>query len=187
MALSYDDIHLDFIYSLGYVRDDINWLLTHNSGLNYTVVLLIGCGCEMLAAGRGDAKRQGEKILAELLPPGDWSALAKRLYTALRDGLAHGFDTKHLSVDGHDSQIYISWTSNKLIEIQRIAGGLNVYVGTQPLASALCAKITEYEGLLKRDESARALFKKASEHQCSAILDTNETEAWRRLVKAAGY
>jgi len=48
--LTYADIKQEFDVSLGYVRQDIRWLLQSGSSLNYTVALLIGCGCEMLAA-----------------------------------------------------------------------------------------------------------------------------------------
>jgi hypothetical protein len=187
MHLTYADIKEEFDYSLGYVRQDIRWLQLHNSSLNYTVALLIGCGCEMLAAAQGDKKRRGRNVLAELLPAGDWRLLADRLYTALRDGLAHGFDTKHLSVDGKVIQIYASWNHPVVIEMMCSAGGVvGVKVGVQALANALCAKIDEFEKLLQQDEGARQHFREASQHQRLAMLNQNEVEAWRRLVKAAG-
>jgi hypothetical protein len=55
----------EFAVTLGYIRQDIRWLLERDSGLNYTIGLLIGCGCEMLAAYAGDKKRLGEKMFAE--------------------------------------------------------------------------------------------------------------------------
>jgi len=85
--LSWANIKKEFDDSVGYIRQDLRWLQSHQSGLNYTVLLLVGCGCEMLAAIGGDKKRRGEKVFAELLPAGDWRLLATRLYTALRDGL----------------------------------------------------------------------------------------------------
>lgn len=155
--LSYSDIKKDFDESLGYVRQDIRWLIAHDCGLNYTVALLIGCGCEMLAAGEADKKRRGEKALAQLLPAGDWQLMADVLYTALRDGLAHGFDTKHISVDNHAIQIYISWNHRSLVEIGRANGGVGLFVGVQALAEALCAKIDAYETRLRHDEAARTI------------------------------
>jgi hypothetical protein len=46
--------------------------------------------------GRGDRKRPHD-VFAELLPTNDWKALAKPLYEALRNGLAHKFDTEALA------------------------------------------------------------------------------------------
>ena len=99
-------VQREFKESLGYLKQDLKWLLEKKSNLNYTIALLIGCGCEMLAACAGDRKRLGERVFAELLPPTDeLQVLADRLYSALRDGLAHGFDTKHLRVGGKEHQI----------------------------------------------------------------------------------
>jgi hypothetical protein len=181
-SLSWADIRTEFAESLGYVRQDIRWLQQHNSGLNYTVALLIGCGCEMLAAASGDRHRRGEQLLGELLPAGDWRLLATRLYTALRDGLAHGFDTKHLDVDGETIQIYISWSTKEIIEIRPVDKGLGLYLGVQPLAASLCARIDEFERVLQQDETARKLFRKACEYQRRARLNQYEAPAWRRLA-----
>jgi len=182
VSLSWADIKKDFDESLGYVRQDVEWLQKHDCGLNYTVALLIGCGCEMLAAASGDAKRRGERVLESMLPPGDWRLLGDRLYTALRDGLAHGFDTKHLDVDNQMIQIYISWRSTEVIEIQRVDGGLGVRLGVQPLAAALCAEIDKLEYVLQQDEPARKRFLRACEYQRLAPLNKNEAAAWRRLA-----
>jgi hypothetical protein len=170
----------EFAVTLGYVRQDIRWLLDRNSGLNYTIGLLIGCGCEMLAACDGDPKRLGEKVFADLLPTGDWQLLADRLYSALRDGLAHGFDTKHLFVDGKEHQIFLR--SDAYAGLTVIGDGL--LIGLRPIAEALCAKIDNYESLLAHDAEARKRFVGA--RQKKAILNAIEADAWRRLVKAAG-
>jgi hypothetical protein len=183
-ALSFADIKKEFDESLGYIRGDIKWLCEHNSGLNYTVALLVGCGCEMVAACRGDRKHP-ERVLAELLPSGDWRVLANRLHTALRDGLAHGFDTKHLHVDGQTIQIHISWRDKEAAGIYKIGGTLTFYIGVQALAKGICAKIDELEETLQSDEEARKAFIKACEHDRLAPLSRNEAEAWRRLVAAA--
>ncbi|MGA2271651.1 MAG: hypothetical protein ABSH44_24575 [Bryobacteraceae bacterium] len=150
--LSYAEIKKEFDESLGYIRNDINAIRRGMHTVNYTVALLIGCGCEMLAAARGDKKRRGERVFTELLPTRDWQLLADRLYTALRDGLAHGFDTKHLDVDQQTIQICISWTNGNAAEIQRVRQELGLFIGVQPLAEALSAKIDEFEKLLRHDE-----------------------------------
>jgi len=121
MALSHADIKKEFDESLGYLHNDIAWLCEHNSGLNYTVALLIGCACEALADG--GAYPSKDLALADLLPDNDWRQLAKRLFDALRNGLAHSFDTKHLHVDGQVIQIYITWSMPGVIAINKANGG----------------------------------------------------------------
>jgi|SRR5579872_4764931 len=182
--LPFAAIEKDFRESLGYVRDDIEALVNGQTKPNYTVALLVGCGCEMLAAAYNKRKHP-EEILAELLPPGDWRVLSKRLYTALRDGLAHGFDTKHLDVDGEVIQIIIAWLDGDLIDLARVSPwGLAVWISVLTLAKDLCAKITAFENDLKGDEVLRRQFKRSCEHQQMTTLDTREKQAWERLVAA---
>jgi hypothetical protein len=154
------------------------------AGLNYTVGLLIGCGCEMLAACAGDKKRNGEKIFAELLPSADWQLLAKRLYTALRDGLAHGFDTKHLAVDGKEHQIFLNSSERSKLGFLRESRGIGLQIGLRPIAEGLCAKIDALEAVLAHDLDARRRFVAA--WQPPAVLNEKEAEAWRRLVQSSG-
>lgn len=173
----------EFEETLGYIRQDINWLLEKDSSLNYTIALLIGCGCEMLAACAGDRNRRGERVFAELLPDTkELQTLAVRLYSALRDGLAHGFDTKHLRVDGTEHQIYLTSQGPQGITIVRNRRGIGLQIGVGALAKCLCDKITEFENQLKRDEDARRRFMEA--RQPKADLNAAEADAWRALVTA---
>lgn len=173
----------EFDETLGYIREDLRWLLEKRSSLNYTIALLIGCGCEMLAACAGDRKRFGERVFAELLPrEKELQVLADRLYSALRDGLAHGFDTKHLWVDGKEHQIYLSSQGMQGFSIIKNDRGIGLLIGIGALAEALCVKITELEDRLKNNEDARQRFMDA--RQRTADLNSAEATAWRTLVAA---
>ena len=90
-GLSFADIEKEFDESLGYIKNDISALCRQNETVNYTVGLLVSCGCEVLAGGRIGKKPQpddSQVVLAELLPDDDWKALVKPLWEALRNGLA---------------------------------------------------------------------------------------------------
>lgn len=124
-------------------------------------------------------------VFAELLPSEELQVLANRLYGALRDGLAHGFDTKHLFVDGTEHQVYLDSRGPQEIAIASNSRGIGLRIGIRSLAEALCAKITDLETLLGKDEDARKRFQKA--HQRKADLNKDEAVAWRAMVKTAGY
>lgn len=137
----------------------------------------------MLAACAGDRYRRGERVFAELLPDTkDLQALAVRLYSALRDGLAHGFDTKHLRVDGTEHQIYLTSLGPQGIAVVRNKRGIGLQIGIGALAERLCTKITEFEDQLTHDEDARRRFMEA--RQPKADLNASEEAAWRALVAA---
>jgi hypothetical protein len=172
-------IKQEFDETLGYLRQDLRWLLDRQSSLNYTIALLIGCGCEMVAACACDKKRHGERVFAELLPR-ELQALANRLYSALRNGLAHGFDTKHLRVDGTEHQIYLASLGTQEFAIVKNQRGIGLQIGIGELAGRLCTKIDELESLLTHDEDARRRFMAA--RQRTADLTATEAAAWRELV-----
>jgi len=62
-------VKLEFDETLGYIRQDLRWLLEKQSSLNHTIALLIVCGCEMLAACGGDKKRLGERMFRRTVAP----------------------------------------------------------------------------------------------------------------------
>jgi len=139
----------------------------------------------MLAACGNHKDRLGEKVFADLLPTGEWQVLANRIYGALRDGLAHGFDTKHLLVDGKEHQIYLSVRGDQEIKVIRNIRGVGLYIGIGSLAETLCDKIDEFEAILEHDEDARGRFLRA--RQPTAGLNTNEVAAWHTLAAAKGF
>jgi hypothetical protein len=159
-VLTFDDIANEFKESLGYIRQDIRWLCKHNSGLNYTVALLVGCACEALSDG--GAYPSKERALAELFPDEDWKKLAKPLFDAIRNGLAHSFDTKHIHVNGQVVQIVFAWGPAPLVRIGPFAGqGDGLYVGTILLGKSVCALIDQFEATLRNDPAACQRFKNA--------------------------
>jgi hypothetical protein len=135
----------------------------------------------MLAAARGDRKHP-EKVLAEVLDP-QWKPLADALYTALRDGLAHGFDTKHIVVDDVSHQIYMQWAEPSPFRLYRMAGVSRLFVGTRSLAELICKKIDELETRLECEPKLRQVwYEKAHRHQRERKLNRHEEKAWNELV-----
>jgi hypothetical protein len=177
--LSFAEIEKEFDEPLGYIKNDISALCLQNERVNYTVALLVGVGCEVLAKGRGKAS---SAVFAELLPTDDWKALSKPLWKAVRNGLAHKFDTKHLHVDGESIQIYFDWMRSQIVDIGPANGQTGLFIGTRPLGRLLCKKIDEFRWELENDAVARERFRQAHSYKSKTECSTSETAAWRRLV-----
>lgn len=107
------------------------------------------------------------------------------MYSALRNGLAHGFDTKHILADGAEHQIYLSYQGTQAIAVVKNRRGIGLRIGVPSLAESLCVKITELEILLRQSEQTRRGFQDA--RQQPAILNKDEATVWREMVRAAGY
>jgi hypothetical protein len=180
-GLSFADIKKEFDESLGYIQNDISALCGQDQTVNYTVALLVAIGCEVLAKGRG-RRKQPHDVFAELLPDDDWQALAKPLYEALRNGLTHKFDTKHLHVDGQSIQIYFVWTLKQVVGIRPANRGTGLFIGPRPLGELLCARIEEFRRELQADEGSRERFRRAYGLESTTKCSTTETAAWKRLA-----
>jgi hypothetical protein len=180
-GLSFEDIEKEYEESLGYIKNDVSALCGQNETVNYTVALLVACACEVMATAAVKGM-QPKDVFAGLLPDGDWKALAKPLYEALRNGLAHKFDTKHLQVDGKSVQIYFRWTGEHIVEIVSVSSRIGLFIGTRPLGRLLCKKIDEFRDGLQADAAARERFRQAYRCQNTTKCSTVETAAWRRLV-----
>jgi len=157
MAVSYADIKHEFDVTLGYIHDDIRALCAGKETVNYTVALLIGVACEALEDAGFYANKK--TVLADLLPDDDWKQLAGVLYEALRNGLAHNFDTKHIHINGQVVQIYLVWSMSRAIAIEERNGAEALSLGTCVLGMGICEKINEFRAKLQRDPLACERFK----------------------------
>ena len=156
---AYAEIKHEFDVTLGYIRDDINALCNGTQTLNYTVGLLIGVACEALEdAGAYPNKRT---VLADLLPDDDWRQLKDVLFDALRNGLAHNFDTKHIHINGRLVQIYMVWGLPKPTAIGMRNGEEALEIGTCVLGRGICRMIDEFRAKLQNDTSACETFKRS--------------------------
>lgn len=175
---TYADIEKEFEESLGYIHNDIQALCQGKQTLNYTVALLVGVACEALQDARAYANKVA--VLAELLPDAEWKKLAAPLFDALRHGLAHKFDTKHIHVDGQIVQIYLSWSMPEIIRIRQVDGKDALYLSTRGLGNGVCQKIREFRVKLQNDPDARRRFRESLDSgrtvKCDATL-------WSELKK----
>jgi hypothetical protein len=178
---SFTDIQKEFRVSFGYIQNDMKAICRGKETINYTLALLVAVACEMLAAARGDRK-QPENALTEILSS-QWRPLAKRLFDAFRNGLAHGFDTKHIVVNGASHQIYMQWQGTLPVEIVHSSGGIQLCIRPRVLADLICAKIDELEDLLRSDATARKRwFNEVHLHKREIKLDAKGKAAWKALI-----
>jgi len=174
--MTYADIRQEFDESLGYIRNDVTALCEdERRSLNYTVALLIGCGCEALAdAGQYPSK---ERAFEELLPVA-WRPLAKKLYDAVRNGLTHSFDTKHICIKQQEVQIHFFWHATRVIQITETNGFDRLCIGTRLLAAKLCANIDQFRKRRQTDDAACLRFKEAARRDRTVPCPD---ELWNRL------
>jgi hypothetical protein len=181
---TFDEIEREFEDSFGYIQNDMKAIGSGTQRVNYTLAALIGIACEMLAAPRG-MRGQPEAILQEVIPS-PWKPLAKALFDAMRNGLAHGFDTKHIMVGGVPHQIYMQWQGTTPLELILTGGRVQFYLRPRPLADLICSKIDELREQLKTDSEVRHQWlAKCHRYKREIYLDPKATSAWKDLLNGS--
>ena len=80
MTVNFADIEDKFDPVFGFIRRDLERILTLDPGGNFAVALLATCACETLARYRYGSG-EGADVFAKLLPPGPYQEIAKRSMT----------------------------------------------------------------------------------------------------------
>ena len=97
MTVTFTDIEDKFNRVFGFIRRDIEQILTLDPGGNFAAATLVACACETLARYRYGSG-EGADAFARLLSSGPFQTIAKTLYNVLRNGLVHRYDAGGISV-----------------------------------------------------------------------------------------
>lgn len=89
MAISYQAIEKDFRNLRDFILNDLELILSHQTGGNYSAILLITAACEAVGRLRYGARNGGGHFFREYLLPPEWSTVGNFLYDGLRNGLSH--------------------------------------------------------------------------------------------------
>lgn len=124
-----EDAAVIFRHLRQYLINDVELLLGQKQGANYTVALLILVGCEALARL---LERDDDAIFVErlIVPRGLERAQARNLWTALRHGLAHTFDTQYIKARHLKIELLVSWGTFTHLSIRHSPPGLYLNVRT---------------------------------------------------------
>ena len=183
MVVSFNDIEDKFDRVFGFIRRDLERILTLETGGNFAVALLATCACDTLAEykyGRG----QGEKVFRKLLPAGPYRKAAKPIYDALRDGFAHGYNGYDILFDGQTLQIEIAWKRGTHLSVRKIDEVPNLILNVRQLCEALFLEFEKYRHLLKENGTSRESFLKRYDKK-KVVQDANQILALKAIVSKA--
>jgi hypothetical protein len=182
--IAYAEIEQEFKETLGYIRQDIAAIRKKDLGLNYTVALLICCGCEAIAKHQG---RPRHHVFTSLLPDQEpYKTLGKPMYEALRDGLAHGFRPKTVKVGRTLVRFTISWRNGRHLSVLENTHSW-IVLNILELENRLTAKIDEYQAELRQSGKTRSTFLANSEKKITLEIREHEApliaSAWKAALR----
>ena len=183
--VTFAQISREFDETFGYVRQDIAAIRRTDLGLNYTVALLICCACEMLAWHRS---LKADQVFTSLLPDEErWRLLGKKIFKALRNGLAHKFRPNTVKAGSEQWRFSIAWQDGppvKVIRTKKTDEPNWLQPNAKVLEERLTAQINAYHEELRTSASARVNFVEVSKKSIIEIPDDAERIAagWKRLL-----
>ena len=183
MTVSFAAIEGRFDRVFGFIRRDLERILTLKEGGNFAVALLATCACETLAKYR---YRSGEGAAAfkTLLPQGPYRVVAKTLYDILRNGLVHR-DAADLRFDGKTLQFTVAWKKSQHLSI--IEGDVpNLVINVNDLCASLFSAFDEYETELRNSGEARDRFLQTYRKDSEKKVHDGEIDAWLEILKQSG-
>lgn len=187
MAVSFEDIEDKFDRVFGYIRRDLERILTLHPGVNFAAALLIFCACETLAKYRNGSRR-GDKVFKDLLPSGPYRTAAKPIYLTLRNGLVHGYAGGDVQFDGQTLRFAISWGRHEHLSIIKRNGEIpNLVLNVRQLCEELFSIFDKYKDQLRKSDQARKSFldRYGEEEKEVEVTDCNQIRALQTIVNRA--
>ncbi len=183
MAVTFAEIEHKFDRIFGFIRSDLERMLTLDPGINFGAATLVACACEVLARYR-HASGEGADAFSLLLPSGPFQKIAKTLYDVLRNGLAHHYDTRDIRIDGRIVRLGIAWKEEPHLSVKEINGIPYVVFNIAQLCHDLFSSFDEYRAELTGNPEARDRFFTVF-HQLrpKVITVPHEIVAWQQVLK----
>jgi len=179
MRIPYSRIKARYKRVRHFITNDLRLLVSQPSGGNYLAAFMIACACETIAWFRYGTNK-GDSIFAEKFLSPAWRPVASNLYDAMRNGIAHRYETKTLCIGDKRLEIGISWKKKPHLCFSR--NRKVVFLNIQTLAQQVFHMLDAYEQELKTDASLRERFYQSMKGKWEQKTTVGELEAWKTIL-----
>jgi hypothetical protein len=125
-------------------------------------------------------KDGGTDFFSNYLLPECWQGVGPDLYDALRNGIAHGYETKTIRLAGRSIEVGISWRKKPHLSFDEDEGQKMICVNIRELAAHLGRALDRYEAELGECAELRDRF-----HRCwrkGRCIENARVPAWQKLI-----
>lgn len=168
-----------------FVLHDLEVMGRQDEGVNYAAVLVILSACEALGALRYGRDNAGATFFQEYLLPAQWKAVAQDLWNALRNGLAHSYDTKSVLQLGVPIELAISWRERDHLTYDLTTNQL--FLNVQEMIRALGDAFDRYEQELRDDTKLGSDFNLNVRRPVEVHVPLSRRQVWRDVLKPFGF
>jgi hypothetical protein len=182
MAVAYETIRQEVERLRDYVGNDLNFLINQNAGVNYLAAALITCACDAISYLKYGRRNQGHLVFAEIVPD-LWKPVAGTVYSAIRNGIIHVYETKIIVLGPRRLDIVVSWSHRPHFHVS--STGTDLYVNIQRLAQDLKAAVAQFEQDLKATASLRETFYLSMRREREITPADAERKKWQDVLSKA--
>lgn len=182
MTVLYEDVAGSFSNLRSFLLNDLDLVVTQPIGGNYAAVLLVTSACEAVGRLRYGKRSGGELFFSEYMLPTNWQPVGVYLFNALRNGLAHSYDTKTLVQIG-DRAIDVVISRRDKPHLAFEAADSRLFVNAADLTAQLKAALDRYDEELKQSGPLRDRFIKWIKREATVdVVKAVDRRAWRQLL-----
>jgi hypothetical protein len=180
----WEEIEETFVRLRDFVLNDLERIVSQRHGGNYAVVALVMAACDALARLHY-GKSKGHRVLEHCLPR-EWRPAAPTLYSALRNGLVHGYETQSVVIAGRSVLFQIAWDGQRHLTFTDERRQVLCIVA-RDLVESLRTAFDSIESELRNDAEARRKFLRRDKKDRTLDLRESDPQAaiWLHLVRAA--
>jgi hypothetical protein len=168
-----------------YIRHDLGQIVDQARGGNYAAALLIVVACEALGTlVYGGARGRDHVFATELIEKhGLRHEIGTVLADAVRNGLAHLYDTKLIDLDGKPIEVIVSWHELRHLAVDKPKHQIVLNVRT--MWDDLCRALQKFEAQVRADPALRrAIIANAKPNRVVTVAGAANLTAWRKLFDA---
>lgn len=183
MTVSFADVEDKFDCVFGFIRRDLERILTLEPGANFAVATLVACACETLARYRYGSG-EGTDAFSRLLPSGPFQTIAKTVYNVLRNGFVHRYNAADIRVSGTTVRLAVAWREHRHLSVKKLEGVPNLILNVTQLCRDLFSSFDEYRAELEKSGNARdRFFTTYRQVGIEEVTVPGEIAAWQEVLK----
>jgi hypothetical protein len=166
-----------------FMEHDAKNVLRMEHGGNYTAALLLSVGAEALSLLQDEDPNT--TLVAMFAPYNLGQPVTLGIQDAVRDGLAHLFETKYVVIDGTKIELVISWGALEHLSVRKEPLGLVLNV--QTMWTDLRAQFQRVADRLERDPRwSKQVPKRWREGPVFEVRSKEAVAGWKALLRSRG-
>ena len=178
--MTFETVEPVFVRLRDYVLRDVAKITDQAVGGNYAATAVVVCACDALGNLTYGAENTGARFFSEFVLPEKWRLVGGSIYSALRHGLVHLYETKSIRIGGRTIELSVSWKERPHLTFNEDRTIL--FVNVQTMRAEMEGAFERIRQKLLEEAAFRYEFYMRS--KAGTVLDARpgDVDAWKALL-----